>query len=202
MPQSHRDHGVAEGTHWLLDEELVPRRPARAARPLPVLLRHDEPLQPAGERVLETAPAPSTDAFRFAVGLLAALLLYLLLRGADVGGALPGSLPGESDHGSVVISATLVAEPEVAALRALLGRVPSSNRGRREDRSARSSTPVELDAPKPPVTEEPVLPLQPPAPPQALDPLTLLREVPQTRRVIEDLERATGLELERPVHSG
>ena len=132
MQNTQRGHGVAEETHWLLDEELVPRGPMRVARPLPVLLRHDEGLEPTGERVTE-APAPSSDAFRFALGLLAVLAIYLLLRAADVGGALQGSVPTESGEGSVVVTATPGARlegAEMAALRALLGRVPPPDLGR------------------------------------------------------------------------
>jgi hypothetical protein len=199
MPQSQqRDHGVAGKTHWLLDEELVPRRPVRAG-PLPVLLRHDA-LEPGSARLTEAAPIPSTDAFRYALGLLAALSIYLLLRGADVGGALQSSLSGESEEGNVVLTATLSDEPgaaEIAGLRALLGRVPAPDRGRPESRPARSSAPVQQKAPKepkPPTTEEPILPVQPPAPLPALDPSSILPEPLQPRKVIEDLERATGLE--------
>jgi hypothetical protein len=196
MQKPQRDHGVAGKTHWLLDEELVPRGPMRVARPLPVLLRHDEGLEPTGERATE-APAPSSDAFRFALGLLAALAIYLLLRAADVGGAMPGSVPNEGDEGSVVVTATPEArlEPaETAALRALLGRVPPPEVARPMGRPASPSTSVDQQAPKQPIAEEPVLPLQPPAPRPAPDSLTLLPEVPQARKVIEDLERATGLE--------
>jgi hypothetical protein len=203
MPQSQqRDHGVAGKTHWLLDDELVPRRPVRAG-PLPVLLRHDA-LERGTTRLTEAAPIPSTDAFRYALGLLAALSIYLLLRGADVGGALQSSLSGESEEGSAVVTATLSAEPrarletaEMAALRALLGRGQAPERVLPESRPARSSAPAEQNAPKapkPPTTEEPILPVQPPAPLPAPDPLTLLPEPLQPRNVIEDLERATGLE--------
>ena len=196
MQKPQHDHGVAGETHWLLDEELVPRGPMRVARPLPVLLRHDEGLVPKGERVTE-APAPSSDAFRFALGLLAALAIYLLLRAADVGGALPGSVPTEGDEGRVVAMAAPEARlerVETAALRVLLGRVPPRDLGRPMGRPASPSTSVEQQAPKQPTTEEPVLPLQPPAPLPAPDRLRLLPEVPQARKVIEDLERATGLE--------
>jgi len=195
MQNLQRDHGVAGETHWLLDEELVPRRPTRGARPLPVLLRHDEALDRVDEGVTE-APAPSSDAFRFALGLLAAAVIYLLLRGADVGGALQGA-PREGDEESVVITGTIGAElegAEVAALRALLGRIPSPNPSRPGGRPTTPSTPVDQQALKPPATEEPVLLLQPPAPLPAPDPLTLLPEMSQPRNAIEDLERATGLE--------
>jgi len=195
MQNLQRDHGVAGETHWLLDEELVPRKPMRGARPLPVLLRHDAALERASERVTE-APAPSSDAFRFALGFLAAVAIYLLLRGADVGGALQGATR-EGDEGSVVVTAALGAElkgAEVAALRALLGRIPSPTPSRPDGSPTSPLTPVDQQAPKPPATEEPVLPLQPPAPLPAPDPLTLLPEMPQPRKVIEDLERAAGLE--------
>jgi hypothetical protein len=195
MQKPQRDHGVAGETHWLLDEELVPRGPMRVARPRPVLLRHDEGLVPRGERVTE-APAPSSDAFRFALGLLAALAIYLLLRAADVGGALPGSVQTEGDEGSVVAMATPEARlerAETAALRALLERVPPPDLGRPMGRPASPSTSVDEQAPKQPTAGQ-VLPLQPPAPLPASDPLTPLPEVPQARKVIEDLERATGLE--------
>jgi hypothetical protein len=198
MQDLERDHGVAGKTHWLLDEELVPRRPV--PRPLPALLRHDAPPETTGERITEAAPS-STDTFSFALGLLAALAIYLILRAADVGGAVQGSRPGESSAGSVVLTATLTAEPEGrlagaerAALRSLLGRAASSGRRGREDRPAGRSTPVDEQAPQPPPTEEPVVPVQPPAPLPAPDPLALLREAPQPRKAIEDLERATGLE--------
>jgi hypothetical protein len=196
MQKPQRDHGVAGKTHWLLDEELVPRGPMRVARPLPVLLRHDEGLEPTGERATE-APAPSSDAFRFALGLLAALAIYLLLRAADVGGAMPGSVPTEGDEGSVVVTAAPEArlEPaETAALRALLGRVQPPDMAGPMGRPASPSMSVDQQAPKQPTAEEPVLPLQPPAPLPAPDSLTLLPEVPQARKVMEDLERATGLE--------
>jgi hypothetical protein len=194
MQKPQRDHGVAGETHWLLDEELVPRGPMRVARPLPVLLRHDEGLEPTGERATE-APGPSSDAFRFALGLLAALAIYLLLRAADVGGAMPGSVPTEGE-GMVVVTATPEApleRAETAALRALLGRVPPPDVARPMG-PASPSTSVDQQAPKQPTAEVPVLPLQPPAPLPAPDSLTLLPEVPQARKVIEDLERATGLE--------
>jgi hypothetical protein len=191
MQNLHRDHGVAEETHWLLDEELDPRRPMRVARPLPVLLRHDPAPERAGEDVIE-ASAPSGEAFRFALGLLAALAIYLVLRGADVGGALQGSVPSESGEGGVAVTAMLAGEPgarlEVAALRVLLGRIHSPNSNRQNGRAASPATRVDRQTPKPPATEEPVPPLQPPAPLPAPDPLTLL---PQ--KMIEDLERATGL---------
>jgi hypothetical protein len=196
MQNTQRDHGVAGETHWLLDEELVPRGPMRVPRPLPVLLRHDEGLEPTGERVTE-APAPSSDAFRFALGLLAALAIYLLLRAADVGGALQRSVPTESGEGGVVVTATPEARlegAETAALRELLVRVPPPDLGRPMGRPAGPSTSVDQQVPKQPTTEGPVLPLQPPAPLPSPDPLTLLPEVPQARKVIEDLERATGLE--------
>jgi hypothetical protein len=195
MQKPQRDHGVAGKTHWLLDEELVPRGPMRVARPLPVLLRHDEGLEPTGERATE-APARSSDAFRFALGLLAALAIYLLLRAADVGGAMQGSVPTEGDEGSVVVTATPEARlerAETAALRALLGRVPPPDVAGPMD-PASPSTSVDQQAPKQPTAEVPVLPLQPPAPLPAPDSLTLLPEVPQARKVMEDLERATGLE--------
>jgi hypothetical protein len=199
-----RDHGVAGETHWLLDEELVPRRPPRVARPLPAPLRHDTPLETPGERITEDAPPP-TETFSFALGLLAALAIYFILRAADVGGALQGSQAGESSAGSPLVTATLTAEPEgrlesaeAAALRSLLGSAASSGPSRREDRPGGPSTPVDEQPapPEPPPTEEPepVVPLQPPAPLPVPDPLALLREVPQPRKVIEDLERATGLE--------
>jgi hypothetical protein len=200
MQDLERDCGVAGKTHWLLDEELVPRRPLRVARPLPTLLRHDAPPETTGERITEAAPS-STDTFSFALGLLAALAIYLILRAADVGGALQGSRPGESSAGRTVLTATLAAEPEGrlagaerAALRSLLGRAASSGRSRREDRPAGRSTPVDEQASQPPPTEEPVVPVQPLAPPPVRDPLALLREAPQPRKAIEDLERATGLE--------
>jgi hypothetical protein len=195
MQNLQRDHGVAGETHWLLDEELVPRSPTRVARPLPVLLRHDTALEPAGERVTE-ASAPSSDAFPFALGLLAAVAIYLLLRGADVGGALQRA-PGDGAEGSVVVTATIGAElegAEVAALRALLGRVPSHSPSRPHVRSTSPSTPAGQAAPKPPATEESVTPPQPPVTSPAPDPFTLLPEAPQPRKVFEDLERATGLE--------
>jgi hypothetical protein len=199
MQDLERDCGVAGETHWLLDEELVPHRPLRVARPLPVLLRHDAPPEATGERITEAAP--STQTFSFALGLLAALAIYLILRAADVGGAVQGSRPGDSSAGSVVVTATLTAEPEArlagaerATLRSLLGRAASSGQSRREDRPAGRSTPVDEQAPQPPPTEEPVVPVQPPAPLPAPDPLALLREAPQPRKAIEDLERATGLE--------
>jgi hypothetical protein len=202
MQDLERDHGVAGETHWLLDEELVPRGPLHVARPLPALLRHDAPLEAPGERITEDAPPP-TDTFSFALGLLAALAIYFILRAADVGGALQGSQAGESSAGSPVVTATFTAEPEgrlesaeAAALRSLLGSAASSGPSRREDRPAGPSTPVDEQAapPQPPPTEEPVVPQQPPAPLPVPDPLALLREVPQPRKVIEDLERATGLE--------
>jgi hypothetical protein len=200
MQDLERDCGVAGKTHWLLDEELVPRRPLRVARPLPTLLRHDAPRrETTGEPITEAAP--STDTFSFALGLLAALAIYLILRAADVGGALQSSQPGDSSAGSAVMTAALTAEPEGrlagaerAALRSLLGRAASSGRSRREDRPAGRSTPVDEQAPQPPPTEEPVVPVQPLAPPPVPDPLALLREAPQPRKAIEDLERATGLE--------
>lgn len=196
MESPQRDHGVAGETHWLLDEELVPRRSMRVERPLPVLLRHDAAPQSAGERATEAA-APPSDAFRFALGLLAAVAIYLLLRGADVSGALPGSVPTKSE-GSIIVAAAPTADPmarldgaEVAALRALLARVGLPEPGPAE---AKPSQPAAQQAHMPPPTEEPTLTVQPPAPLPAPDPLTLLPEVPQARRVIEDLERATGLE--------
>jgi outer membrane biosynthesis protein TonB len=197
-----RDHGVAGETHWLLDEELVPRRPPQVTRPLPALLRHDTPLETPGEGITEDAPPP-TDTFSFALGLLAALAIYFILRAADVGGALQRSQAGESSAGSVVVTATLTAEPEghlegaeAAALRSLLGSAASSGPNRGEDSPAGPSTPVAEQAPPPPPppTEEPVVPPQPPAPLPAPDPLALLHEVPQPRKAIEELERATGLE--------
>jgi hypothetical protein len=199
MQDLERDYGVAGKTHWLLDEELVPRRPLRVARPLPALLRHDVPPETTGERITQRAPS-STDTFSFALGLLASLAIYFILRAADVGGAVQGSRPGEGSAGSVV-TATLTAEPEGrlagaerAALRSLLGRAASSGPSRREDRPAGRSTPVDEQALQPPPTEDPVVPVQPPAPLPVPDPLALLREAPQPREVIEDLERATGLE--------
>jgi hypothetical protein len=200
MQDLERDHGVAGGTHWLLDEELVPRRPLPVARPLPELLRHDTPLETPGEQITEAAP-PFTDTFPFALGLLAAFAIYLILRAADVGGALQGSLPGEGNERGVVVTAALTAEPEgrlagaeAAALRTLLGRAVSSGPSRREDRPARPSTPVDEPSPQPPPAEEPVVPLKPPAPLPVPDPIALLREALQPRTGIEDLERATGLE--------
>jgi hypothetical protein len=196
MQDQQRDHGVAGETHWLLDEELVPRRPTHVARPLPVLLRHDAAPESAGERATEAA-APSSDAFRFALGLLAAVAIYLLLRGADVSGALPGSVPTESE-GGIVVTAALTADPmarldgaEVAALRALLASVGLREAGRA---AAKPSQPAEQQVPKPPPMEEPIVTAQPPAPLPAPDPHSLLPEAPQARRVIEDLERAAGLE--------
>ena len=195
-PQSQRDHGVAGGAHWLLDEDLVPRRPMRVARPLPVLLRHDAAPQSAGERATEAA-APSSDAFRFALGLLAAVAIYLLLRGADVSGALPGPQPTESE-GGIVVTAVPTADPmarldsaEVAALRALLARVGLPEAGQA---AAKPSQPAEQPVLKPPPRDEPIVTLQPPAPLPVPEPLTLLPAVPQARKVIEDVERAAGLE--------
>jgi hypothetical protein len=195
MQNLQRDRGVAGETHWLLDEELVPRRPM-VDRPLPVLLRHDAAPKAAGERATEPA-APSSDAFRFALGLLASVAIYLLLRGADVSGALPGSVPTEND-GSVFVTAVPTADPmarldgaEVAALRALLARVSLPEGGRA---AAKPSQPAEQPVPKPAPMEETIVTVQPPVPLPAPDPLTLLPEVPQARRVLEDLERAAGLE--------
>jgi hypothetical protein len=200
MQDLERDCGVAGKTHWLLEEELVPRRPLRVAPPLPALLRHDAPPETTGERITEAAP-PSTDTFSFALGLLAALAIYFILRAADVGGAVQSSRPGDSSAGGVVVTATLTAEPEGrlagaerAALRSLLGRAASSGRSRREDRPAGRSTAADEQAPQPPPAEEPVAPVQPPALLPVPDPLALLREAPQPRKAIEDLERATGLE--------
>jgi hypothetical protein len=194
MQNLQRDRGVAGETHWLLDEELAPRRPMHVARPLPVLLRHDAVFEPARERVTE-AQTPPSEAGRFALSLFAAVAIYLVLRGADVGGALQSSLPRDSD-GSVVVTAMLTAEPEArlegvetAALRTLLGSVGAPEAGRP---GTKRSTPAETQAPNAPATEDPLLPLQPPAP--APDPLMLLPEMPQSGKVIGDLERATGLE--------
>jgi hypothetical protein len=201
MPQSHRDHGVAGQTHWLLDAELSPRSDARPVRPpRPALLRKEA-------RAGRTPPVGGDDEAQtgesalFALGFVVAFAIYLLFRATDPGGALQDRLSSERSGRSVAVT---VAEPEarlvgseVAALRALLGTVPTPDRVRRESRPARSSTPVQQKAPKepkPPTTEEPILPVQPPAPLPAPDPVTLLPEPLQPRNVIEDLERATGLE--------
>jgi hypothetical protein len=143
------------------------------------------------------AEAPPSEAFRFALSLLAAVAIYLVLSSADVGGALQSSLPTDND-GSVLVTAMLTAEPEarlegpeIAALRGLLRSAGAPEPGRAQ---ARRSTPAETQAPNPPATEQPLLPLQPLPPLPAPDPLTFLPEVPQAGEVIGDLERATGLE--------
>ena len=197
MPQSQqRDHGVTGEHHWLLDAELA--RTARAARPpRPALLRHEATRASHIPPVAQDDGPHARHSALFALGFVVAFAVYLLLRAADIGGAVDGFLSNERSGGGVVVT---VAEPdarlvgrEVATVRALLGSVPQRSSVHPGARSPRSSVAGE-QAPQPSPAEEPVVPLQPPAPLPVPDPLALLRDAPQPRKAIEDLERATGLE--------
>jgi hypothetical protein len=170
QPQSHRDHGVAGPAHWLLDEELASpsSRPSRA--PVPVLLRHDAAEPRAHERLLVPVAAPSRGnlGFFFA-GLLAAVLVYLLLRNAAGAGALENVFAG-GDEPQVRVTAALD-EPgarEVASLHALLGaRVladPDTVDAPRRSAGAPSGNG------KPRTPEKPKSPPPPPPPPGGLIP--------------------------------
>ena len=200
MPHAaERDHGVA-GKHWLLDEELAPRRKKATRRPLPVLLRHDDELPPVAARA-----EPPREAARgrrpFPASLLALLVVYLLLRAADLGGALETPFSHSGADGRIIVTAMLGGEHatsaegavEVAALRSLLGEVAQRDHGK----AARSSTSARKPSRREPrsstAIEELVPPIQPPAPLPIADPSSVLPP-PQLSKTVEDLERATGLE--------
>jgi hypothetical protein len=184
MPQSHRDHGVADGVHWLLDEEWVPRREIRpAGGPLPALLRHED----AFEVSLAYSPKPDEPArssfLLFLVALVGALFVYVLLHVADVGGARDGS-PAPADHDrSIVVTATLADEPRagrIARIRARLGNARTVGAGTPRPRTgepAKPSAAKQPEQPKPPPPPDDILPPLPP-PPAPLPLPDLVPELP------------------------
>jgi hypothetical protein len=184
MPQSHLDHGVAGGAHWLLDEELAVRSGIRRTRAnLPVLLRHDEALLvsqvPSAEP--DSEPTRRSSLF-FLAGLVAALSLYPLFRGADIGAGEPLPARASQDEG-VVVTATFADEPragQITTIRASLGDARPVSAATRQPRTAEPGKPAaakQPEQPKPPPPPDALLPPLPP-PPAPLPLPDPLREVP------------------------
>jgi hypothetical protein len=194
MPQqSHRDHGVTGPTHWLLDEELALRSKGRTVVPTPALLLHKE-IPPVPVAAGQTAELPPRRHFVFLLAaMVAAVLVYALLRSADVGGALEEVFAGE-DSGTVRVVAN-IEEPgarELAELRSLLAFTSTAT----VERPAAASSferPKKAKGPKAPGPDDGVLPPlpPPPAPPPLIPELKLPPEIPA-------LEIALLRELEVP----
>ena len=182
--EAHRDHGVAAGAHWLLDEELVAARTVRLAKtriPAPLL---QEVVARADERLVVRDAAPPRRNFAlFLAGLSVALLVYAVLRNAPVDAALEDLfVPG--DEGQARVTATFD-EPgarEIAALRALLGDTAAPALNVPERASTKSSgpsapaKPTKSSKPNPPPPTDEVLP--PPPPPAILELPPLLEPPP------------------------
>src|ERR671910_3867597 len=103
--QSHRDHGVTGQSHWLLDEELASRSKGRVVVPTPALLLHEKVL-PVPHAVGEAAEVPPRRHFLpLLAAMVAAVLVYALLRSADVGSALEDVFAGD-DGGTIRVTAS------------------------------------------------------------------------------------------------
>lgn len=166
--QSHRDHGVTRQSHWLLDEDLVARSKGegRAVVPTPALLLHDKvlpiPLAPG-----DTAEVPPRRNFVFLLAaMVAAVLVYALLRSADVGSALEEVFRPDNS-GTIRVTASL-GEPgarEIAELRSLLALTPGATIDvpARQDAQAKPKKPKKQPGSG---SDDGVLPpLSPPPPP-------------------------------------
>jgi hypothetical protein len=183
MPQSHRDHGVAEGVHWLLDEELVARTRVRdTAAHLPALLRHDNSLDVSFAYSAEPGEPARSSFLLFLAALVGALFVYVLLHVADVGGAREGS-PARADHDRSIVTATLALEPRagrIATIRARLQDAMAVHAATPQPRTGepgKPSTAKQPEQPKPPPPPDDILPPLPP-PPAPLPLPDLLPELP------------------------
>ena len=209
--QSHRDHGVTGRSHWLLDEELASRSKGqgRVVVPTPALLLHENVL-PVPRATGKTAEVPPRRHFvPLLAAMVAAVLVYALLRSADVGSALEEVL-ADDNGGAFRVPASLD-EPgarEVADLRSLLAltrgatiEVPGA-----QDAQARPKKPKSSKQPGS-GSDDGVLPPLPPPPPPLIPEINVpeipgvevpkLPEVPVLERpsVPELLEPVTGSQL-------
>jgi outer membrane biosynthesis protein TonB len=204
MPQSHRDHGVAEGVHWLLDEAWAPRSEIRrVGGPLPALLRNDNAFEVSFAYETEPGEPARSSFLLFLAALVGALFVYVLLHVADVGGAREGS-PSRADHDrSIVVNATLAFEPRagrIATMRARLQdtmAVGAATPQPRTGESGKPSTAKQPEQPKPPPPPDDILPPLPPPPaplplPDLLPELAPIPELPLPRlpdaaKLLDDL---------------
>jgi hypothetical protein len=128
MPQQpHRNHGVTETTHWLLDEELASLG-SRRRTATPAALWHEAIEVPVPRATATIADQPETkpNFLMLVAGLVTALLVYALLSSADVVGALEEVYP---DGGGDTRFGATIEEPgagELADLRALLAATPGA----------------------------------------------------------------------------
>jgi hypothetical protein len=205
MPQSQRDHGVAGGSHWLLDEELARRSAVRSPRrQLPVLLRHEDGFEPAPLAAAQPPAEPTRGPRLLVVGLLAALAFYVLLRGTSVGGALQSLLSLSGADGDTVVAAPFLGAPdarssagEVPALRALLAAAPNPKPSKAARPAAPESAAREAREPNRP--KDALVPgVEPPPARPTLDPSSLVPRAPEAAKLLEGLKRATGLEPATP----
>lgn len=189
--QSHRDHGVTGQSHWLLDEELASRSKGqgRVVVPTPALLLHEQVVS-VPRAAGETAEVPPRRHFLpLLAAMVAAVLVYALLRSADVGGALE-EVFARDDGGAIRVTASLD-EPgarEVAELRSLLALTPGATI---EAPAAQDTTvkPKKSKGSKQPGSgsDDGVLPPLPPPPPPLIPEINVPEipgvEVPKLREV-------------------
>ena len=196
MPQSHRDHGVAEQRHWLLDEELRSSSNGRVARPA-VLERSDDP-PPRPRRLRPSLEPPRRNLVLLAAGLVTALLVYALLRAPP--SWRPRGGPRRRARGLDSRHRDLRRPPPASlpsSVRSWLGRP------RRESDPARVGLPSRLQKPKgaqspnvppddgvlpplpPPPAPPPIIPEIPPEIPAVEIPPLPALEVPEVPRLPE-----------------
>src|SRR5918996_4196780 len=168
--QSHRDHGVTGRSHWLLDEELASRSKGqgRVVVPTPALLLHENVL-PVPGATGETAEVPPRRHFLpLLAATIAAVLVYALLRSADVGSALEEVFAG--DNGDPIrVTASLEAPSgrEIAELRSLLALTAAATieGPAAQDAQARPKKPKSSKQPGSGSDDGVLPPLPPPPPP-------------------------------------
>jgi hypothetical protein len=200
-PQSHRDHGVAEGVHWLLDEELVPRGRVREPDTYrPSLLRHEYVLEGLATPPTTQAAPPGEPVQRnflfFLAALVAALPIYLLVRGAEAGGS--EGLPTRPDRdGSVAVTASFADEPRAGQFAVLRALHTSAAPAKAPTRAGRAPAPGKPGAPTKPMQPAPPPPpddLLPPLPPPGPPLPDILPELPLVPELsLPRLDNATTL---------